>query len=93
MKTNDEIAIQMQGITRFLKRDPISINFIIEESKKSGFMRADLAMKLFNTYGLDAKNIYLLCFSHGLYLDLEGLFYAIEEHMDRIKNSKPCDKS
>ena len=90
--TNEEIAWEIVKIQKSIRRAPFLINEVIEKSKKTGWMESADAFRVFNSYGMAPKDIYLLCFSHGVYLDLEGLILSIENQREKSSHSVLCSE-
>lgn len=87
----DEIQLEMNLIMRVLRREPNLIKSKIDIAKPFGYMSSDAALAIYNTYGMRAKDIYLLCYTHGLYLDLEGLLCKIQDQKEQDKKMVQCN--
>jgi alanyl-tRNA synthetase len=78
---------------RHIKRCGTLANDIFYEKKCNAvkFITANEALTLYNTYGMEIREVMFMVDSHGLAIDdLKEFETLINEQKERIKNSKQC---
>jgi hypothetical protein len=79
---------------RCVWRAPNLILRLIKEAKEAGgFMEAENAFEIFNTYGILPKHIFLLLYTHGIFFPMETLLILIKHQQEKSSKNVLCGVS